>query len=156
VRRLVTGQADSTVSGHDFTRADSAVQSTLASAPEQRSEVNPAGFTVATHAAPAAAPAPALPPETGQRPSRSYIYPHWPWWRLLQWIRAAFIELVMRPLVWFLANPRVVAPPALSAGVSEPILIVANHSTAYDGPLVQYALPVAPAYRDCHVRGDTG
>jgi long-chain acyl-CoA synthetase len=59
----------------------------------------------------------------------------------MQWVRSAFIELIMRPLVWLLANPRVVAPPDLGAGVSEPILIVANHATAYDGPLVQFALP---------------
>jgi long-chain acyl-CoA synthetase len=153
LRRLVTGQADSTVSAHDFSRADSAGQSTRAFAAEQPSEVNPAGSTVAsetpspalghesTHADLAAAPARALAPETRDRPSRRHIYPHWPWWRLVQWARSAFIEFVMRPLVWFLANPRVVAPPALGAGVSEPILIVANHSTAYDGPLVQYALP---------------
>jgi long-chain acyl-CoA synthetase len=79
--------------------------------------------------------------ETPEKHSRHYVYAHWPWWRPAQWTRSAFIELVMRPLVWFLANPRVVAPLALSAGVSEPILIVANHVTAYDGPLVQYALP---------------
>jgi long-chain acyl-CoA synthetase len=59
----------------------------------------------------------------------------------VQWTRSAFIELVMRPLVWILASPRVVAPPALSASISEPVLIVANHITAYDGPLVLYALP---------------
>jgi long-chain acyl-CoA synthetase len=59
----------------------------------------------------------------------------------VQWIRSAFIELVMRPLVWLLANPRVAAPAALGASLSEPILVVANHITAYDGPLVQYALP---------------
>jgi long-chain acyl-CoA synthetase len=80
-------------------------------------------------------------PLARERPSRHYIYSHWPWWRLVQWIRSAFIELVMRPLVWLLANPRVVTSPALSVSVSEPILIVANHITAYDGPLVQYALP---------------
>jgi long-chain acyl-CoA synthetase len=83
----------------------------------------------------------ALAPETGERSSRRYIYSHWPWWWLVQWIRSAFIELVMRPLVRLLANPRVVAPPALSASLSEPVLIVANHITAYDGPLVEYALP---------------
>jgi long-chain acyl-CoA synthetase len=146
LRRLLTGQEDSavsghesstvsghdrsTVSGHDFSRADSAAQSARALAPGQPSEVNPADLVASETQV-----------ETHQRPSRHYIYPHWPWRRLVQWIRSAFIELVMRPLVWFLAKPRVVAPPALNAGVSEPILIVANHITAYDGPLVQYALP---------------
>ena len=67
------------------------------------------------------------------------IYPRWPWLLPFQWLRAAFIEAVAQPLVWLLANPRVVAPEMPAAG--EPLLIVANHVTAFDGPLVQYALP---------------
>jgi long-chain acyl-CoA synthetase len=51
----------------------------------------------------------------------------------------AFIEAVERPLVWLLAAPRVVAPK-LPAN-AEPLLIVANHVSTYDGPLIQYALP---------------
>jgi long-chain acyl-CoA synthetase len=91
-------------------------------------------------------------PQSEAEPDK-YIYPRWPWLRPIQWARVAFIELVERPLVWLLANPRVVAPesPASSARAStpsapashEPMLIVANHVTAYDGPLVQYALPGA-------------
>jgi long-chain acyl-CoA synthetase len=68
-----------------------------------------------------------------------YIYPLWPWLKPLQWLRTAFIEAALRPLVWLLANPRVVAPK-IPAG-DAPLLIIANHVTAYDGPLVQYALP---------------
>ena len=45
----------------------------------------------------------------------------------------------MRPLVWLLAHPAVVAPHKLTA--DEPMLIVANHVTTYDGPFIQYALP---------------
>ena len=74
----------------------------------------------------------------------TYIYPRWPWLLPFRWGRVAFIEAVMRPLVWLLADPRVVAPemPASPAAASgEPMLIVANHVTAFDGPLVQYALP---------------
>ncbi len=45
----------------------------------------------------------------------------------------------MRPLTWLLAAPRVVGPAKpLPEG---PLLIVANHVTAYDGPLIVYALP---------------
>ena len=70
---------------------------------------------------------------------RRYIYPTWPWWKPVEWIRIGFIEAVMRPLVWLLAPPRISGPQApLSAG---PMLIVANHVTSYDGPFVQYALP---------------
>jgi long-chain acyl-CoA synthetase len=70
-----------------------------------------------------------------------YIYPRWPWLLPFQWLRAAFVETVVRPLVWLLANPKVVAPELPVS--NEPILIVANHVTTYDGPLVQYALPGA-------------
>jgi len=70
-----------------------------------------------------------------------HVYPRWPWLLPFQWIRAAFIEVAMRPLVWLLANPRVVAPPAINAG--QPLLIIANHVTTFDGPLIQYALPGA-------------
>jgi long-chain acyl-CoA synthetase len=69
----------------------------------------------------------------------TYVYPHWPWWFPIRWLRAAFIEAVMRPLVWLLSNPKVVAGSALHA--TEPMLIVANHVTSVDGPLLEYALP---------------
>ena len=68
-----------------------------------------------------------------------YIYPHWPWWLPFRWLRAAFVECAMRPLVWLLAKPTVFAPDRLDAG--EPMLIVANHVTSFDGPLLEYALP---------------
>jgi long-chain acyl-CoA synthetase len=65
------------------------------------------------------------------------IYPTWPWSRVQQAIRAAFIELVMRPLVAILGNPRV--EPVQPVG--KPILIIANHVSVYDVPLILYALP---------------
>jgi long-chain acyl-CoA synthetase len=76
------------------------------------------------------------------------IYPRWPWLRPFHWLRVAFLEAVERPLVGLLADPRVIAPPAQEPASpepasSEPMLIVANHVTAFDGPLVQYALPGA-------------
>jgi long-chain acyl-CoA synthetase len=80
-------------------------------------------------------PAVTMPPEP---PRPRFLYPEWPWWKPVEWIRIAFIEVVMRPLVWMLANPRVIEPQhPLPAG---PMLIVANHVTAYDPPLIQYAL----------------
>lgn len=72
---------------------------------------------------------------------RGYVYPKWPWRAPFRWIRNAFIEVAMRPLVRFLADPIVQVPANLQSQVSEPILIIANHVTAYDGPLIQYALP---------------
>ena len=47
----------------------------------------------------------------------------------------------MRPLVGLLAKPRVMASGPLNA--SEPMLIVANHVTGFDGPILEYALPPA-------------
>jgi long-chain acyl-CoA synthetase len=82
----------------------------------------------------------AMETESGAAPAK-YIYPRWPWFRPFQWLRVAFIEAVERPLVWLLADPRVVAPELPPP--DEPMLIVANHVTAYDGALVQYALPGA-------------
>jgi len=67
------------------------------------------------------------------------IYPHWPWWRAVRLVRDAFIELVSQPLVWFLAAPRIESrlqrPPA------RPALLIANHVTTYDVPLIWYGLP---------------
>ena len=68
-----------------------------------------------------------------------FVYPHWPWWRLIQWIRSAFLELIAQPFVWFLGNPRVVRPRELKS--DKPMLIICNHVTAYDGALIEYALP---------------
>jgi long-chain acyl-CoA synthetase len=65
-------------------------------------------------------------------------YPRWPWGWLCAAVRAVWIELGMRPLVWLLGAPRVVREAELPRG---PVLIVANHVTAYDGALVLYALP---------------
>lgn len=72
-------------------------------------------------------------------PSREkYIYPRWPWWAPVRWIRAAFLEAVAQPLTWMIANPRVVGQRAIDH--AEPMLVIGNHVTAFDGPLVEYAL----------------
>jgi long-chain acyl-CoA synthetase len=66
------------------------------------------------------------------------VYPRWPWGWLCAAVRVVWIEGMMRPLVWLLGAPRVVREAELPGG---PVLIVANHVTAYDGALVLYALP---------------
>jgi len=76
---------------------------------------------------------------SGDTSKTAFIYPRWPWSLPVQWLRSAFLELVAQPLVWFLGNPRVVRSDGLK--VDEPMLIICNHVTAYDGALVQYALP---------------
>ncbi len=87
---------------------------------------DPAGFTVSR--------TPELAPKDA-----SFIYPRWPWSRPVHWLRSAFLQSVAQPFVWFLGNPRVVVPPNLRS--DEPMLIICNHVTAYDGALVEYALP---------------
>jgi long-chain acyl-CoA synthetase len=97
--------------------------------------------------------------ESGRKPAR-YIYPEWSWWPPVQAMRVLFQEAVMRPLVWLLAAPVVCrrrAPAAGAASVAayppaargafpppdQPLLLIANHVTAYDAALVLYALPAA-------------
>jgi long-chain acyl-CoA synthetase len=96
------------------------------------------GASIAQPNAPEVAPVPNA-AINGER--QRYIYPCWPWLLPFRWIRAAFIELVMRPLVWLLARPRVTSPKSLKANA--PLLIIANHVSTFDGPLIQYALPGA-------------
>lgn len=68
-------------------------------------------------------------------------YPHWPWSRPVTWMRGFFLEMIAQPLVSLLAKPRVVRDGAFAT--DEPMLIIGNHVTAFDGPLIEYALPGA-------------
>ena len=78
-------------------------------------------------------------PRTEPAPAR-YIYPRWPWLLPFRWLRIAFIEAVDAPAGLAAgASCRDCAATSLTADA--PLLIVANHVTAYDGPLIQYALP---------------
>jgi long-chain acyl-CoA synthetase len=81
-------------------------------------------------------------------------YPRWPWARPVRFVRVLFLECVMRPLVWFLAGPRIVAA---KTGLPEgPLLLIANHVTAYDGALVLAALPGRIRRRvACAMSGET-
>ncbi len=82
-------------------------------------------------------PAAQLAPGEPGRPR--FVYPQWPWWKPFQWIRAAFVEAVLRPMTWLLVAPRIVGPDKpLPKG---PLIIVANHVTSYDGALIVDALP---------------
>jgi len=91
---------------------------------------------------------------TGDAPAASHVearaiadgqvYPKWPWWPPVAWLRIIFIEAVMRPLVWLLAAPQVERSPTplpRSSLSGSPLLVIANHVSAYDAALVLYALP---------------
>jgi long-chain acyl-CoA synthetase len=71
---------------------------------------------------------------------REYTYPHWPWAKPIAMVRGLFLEAVVRPLVWILLRPQVthVYKDKLPG---EPMLLIANHVTLFDLPLVLYALP---------------
>lgn len=86
-------------------------------------------------------PVAGIQPEVQPVPVRTdeHIYYVWPWSGFAQQIRTVFLEVVIRPLVWLLAAPRVESqlPPELD----QRLLIVSNHVTAYDAPLILYGLP---------------
>lgn len=67
------------------------------------------------------------------------VYPHWPWMWPFPWIRVGFLEGIARPLTWLLAAPKVERPANLRP--EKPVLLIANHVSTYDGPLVMYGLP---------------
>jgi long-chain acyl-CoA synthetase len=67
------------------------------------------------------------------------IYPRWPWSAPIRWLRVAFLEGISIPLTRLLLGPRIVRPHVIAS--RQPLLIVANHVTAYDVPLVLAALP---------------
>lgn len=69
----------------------------------------------------------------------SLPYLRWPWAWPMKLVRVAFLELITRPLIRLLAKPKVVL--TTQAIPNGPMLIIGNHVTAYDGPLVLYALP---------------
>ena len=78
-------------------------------------------------------------PSSPRRGGGETKYPHWPWSAPVQFLRMLFIEWKLRPLVWLLAHPRVQCNA--NALPAQPSIYVANHVTAFDVPLVLYALP---------------
>ncbi len=89
-------------------------------------------------------PTTSSPLTTDHSPLTTHTYPHWPWSWPIQAIRVVWIELIVRPLIWLLAAPRVTGasnahkPPTSNP---QPLLIICNHITSYDGAFVLYALP---------------
>jgi long-chain acyl-CoA synthetase len=83
---------------------------------------------------PATVSVPAMPPAASPEPSAAF--PHWPWWPWVRALRIAFIEFVAAPLVWLMAAPRIAPRHTLA----RPSLLVANHLTAVDVPVILYAL----------------
>ena len=103
---------------------------------ERRGETPTTSPPAGEQTAPAAAPPGQI---AAPAEGADFHYPHWPWSKPMQWIRSGFLELIAQPFVWFLGDPKVRVPRNLP--VDEPMLIICNHVTAYDGALVEYALP---------------
>jgi long-chain acyl-CoA synthetase len=68
--------------------------------------------------------------------SSQTVFPRWPWWPVVRLVRIGFLELVARPLIWLVLGPRIGA----SAKLAQPSLLIANHLTAFDVPVILYAL----------------
>ena len=79
-------------------------------------------------------PAPSLRPQLDRA-----VYPSWPWSTPVRWLRAAFLEGIAIPLTHLLLAPRIERTHMLLS--QQPVLIVANHVTAFDVPIVLAALP---------------
>jgi long-chain acyl-CoA synthetase len=75
-------------------------------------------------------------PSPEQAPAQVFAY--WPWWPVVRALRIGFLELVACPLVGLLLAPRV----ERRAAIGQPSLLVSNHVTAIDVPIVLYALGV--------------
>jgi long-chain acyl-CoA synthetase len=67
-----------------------------------------------------------------------HIYPQWPWTRVARAVRLVFLEAIAMPLVALLAAPRVKRD--WTREPDSPLLIVANHVTIYDVPILLYGL----------------
>jgi long-chain acyl-CoA synthetase len=84
-------------------------------------------------------PSPAQASITRENVTDRTIYPRWPWRAPVRWLRIAFLECISLPLTYLLLSPRV--ERSQTAVSRKPMLIVANHVTALDAPLVLAALP---------------
>jgi long-chain acyl-CoA synthetase len=77
-------------------------------------------------------------PSGEEAPQERHIYPLWPWTRVATVVRTVFLEAIAMPLVALLAAPRVKCDSTREPDV--PLLIVANHVTLYDVPILLYGL----------------
>jgi long-chain acyl-CoA synthetase len=136
LRAILAAESGPGVSGQVLVQKEASPAARPSSEPSP-STAQPNGRRVDRHAGPAQPASRSA--EALRELTSENLYPRWPWLWPFAALRSAFLELVIRPLVWFLGAPRVVFKTSeLPAG---PLLVIANHITAYDGALVLYALP---------------
>jgi long-chain acyl-CoA synthetase len=144
LRKLVAGGRDETEAQAEVAPAEeSRPAETLVAAGEEVNRVTEQADRPAAKEQAAPQPAPSA-ESRAKGPKRNYIYPRWPLTAMVRWVRVVFIEAVMQPITWLLIKPRVTGPRVVAPearDLREPMLIVCNHVTSYDGALVQYALP---------------
>ena len=80
--------------------------------------------------------APTQPPSIARPRQTKPVFPCWPWRPAIQMVRAGFLELALRPLVWLLLDPGSEGRKPLH----RPSLVIANHVTALDAAILLYAL----------------
>jgi long-chain acyl-CoA synthetase len=78
------------------------------------------------------------PSTTLGRVQDQHIYPQWPWTRLAAVVRTVFLEGVAMPLVALLGAPA--TKRDWTREPEAPMLIVSNHVTLYDVPILLYGL----------------
>ncbi len=78
----------------------------------------------------------ATPPPAKPSQADAPVFPRWPAWGIVRLVRMLFLETVTRPLVWLLLRPGI----ATRLTVTQPSLLIANHLTAFDVPVILYAL----------------
>ena len=83
---------------------------------------------------------PAAPSLRHLAPSREFHYPRWTLRWPTTWMRMAARYLLLRPIMFLLAWPRIIGRENLS-GVSGPLLVVSNHISDVDIGFIQTALP---------------
>jgi len=79
------------------------------------------------------------PPSAHPPIAETHTYPRWPSFWLVKALRTITLEIIVRPLIGVLLGPRVLTPG--NTIPSGPLLIIANHVTMLDAPMVFYALP---------------
>jgi long-chain acyl-CoA synthetase len=80
----------------------------------------------------------AVTPPVVAREKAAAVFPRWPTWGVVRFLRCVFQEVTMCPLVWLMLRPQV--EPRI--GLNRPSLLVANHLTALDVPVILYALDI--------------
>ncbi len=68
--------------------------------------------------------------------SEAAVFPRWPWSPAIRFLRIGFLEVISQPLIWLVLGPRV----RRRAKMKQASLLISNHLTAFDVPVILYAL----------------